>query len=210
MNKSEGFWNKLSKNYDKKAKDEAYKLIVKQSRGFLTSNDVVLDFGCATGLYSFALAKNVKEIHAFDTSSEMINMAKDQKHVDKINNVTFTQTTIFDEDYKKSSFDSILAFNIILYFNDEKKILNRINKLTKTGGLLITSTACLKENRTAIGILSRALIFLFRELKVLPYLKFHSMKGLEKTIMDCGFKIIETSVLIDKPATEYFIVAQKL
>ena len=127
MNNSEVFWNNLSKNYDKKAKDEAYKLIVKQSKGFLTINDAVLDFGSATGLYSFAHSKNVNEIHAFDTSSEMINMAKDQKHVDKINN-----------------------------------------------------------------------------------LKFHSMKGLEKTIMDCGFKIIETSVLIDKPATEYFIVAQKL
>ena len=35
------------------------------------------------------------------------------------------------------------------------------------------------------------------------------MHELEEEIKSCGVKIIETDILIDKPATEYFIVAKK-
>jgi 2-polyprenyl-3-methyl-5-hydroxy-6-metoxy-1,4-benzoquinol methylase len=85
-----------------------------------------------------------------------------------------------------------------------------MNQLIKTGGLIITSTACLKEKRTCIGVLSGGLIFVLRSLKILPYLKFYKIRELEKIITSCGFKIIESNILIDKPATEYYIVAQKL
>ena len=36
------------------------------------------------------------------------------------------------------------------------------------------------------------------------------MNELEETLNTGGFKIIETDILIDIPATEYFIVAQKI
>ncbi len=210
MYKSEKFWNKLSKNYDKNAKDKAYNLIIEKSKKYFKINDVILDFACATGLYSFVFSKDVKEIQAFDISSKMIEIAKNKAKSKGVDNVFFSRTTLFDKKYKEASFDTILGLNILLYFKDEKKGLNRMNKLLKTGGLIITSTACLKERRTFIGVLSSSLIFLFKSLRILPYLKFHKMRELEKIITNYGFKIIETDIIIDKPATEYFIVAQKL
>ncbi len=210
MNKSEKFWNRLSKNYDKQAKDKAYKLIIDKSKKYLKINDIILDIGCATGLYSVKFANNVKEIQAFDLSSKMIDIANDKARAKQIDNVFFSQTTIFDKKYKEACFDSILGLNILLYFKDEKKVLNRISKLLKPDGLFISSTACLKEKRNLISVVSSRLIFLLNTFRILPYLKFYKMQELENLISDAGFKIIETDILIDKPATEYYIVAQNI
>lgn len=207
--KSENFWNKLSKNYDKKAKDRAYHLIINKSKKYFKKSDILLDFACATGLYAVAFAKNVRAIEAFDISSKMIEISKKKAKKLIIKNINFLQTTIFDKRYKASSFDVVLAFNILLYLRDYESILNRMHKLLKPNGLIITATACLKEKRTCVGLLSSSIIFLLKKLKILPYLQFVTRKELEEKIERCGFKIIETDILIDKPATEYYIVAQK-
>jgi 2-polyprenyl-3-methyl-5-hydroxy-6-metoxy-1,4-benzoquinol methylase len=209
MNKSEKFWNKLSKNYDKQAKDKAYKLIIEKSKKHLKKKDVILDFGCATGLYAIEFANNVKEIQAFDIASKMIDIAKKKVIKNRTENINFSRTTLFDKTYKESSFDAILALNILLYFKGFEKVLNRMNELLKIDGLIITSTACLREKRTFVGILSSSIIFTLKNLKILPYLKFLTILELEEKIESCGFKIIERCILIDKPATEYYIVAQK-
>ena len=145
MKSSEHFWNKLSENYDKKAKDKAYDLIVSKSEKYFRNSDTMLDFGCATGLYAIQFSKHVKEIQAFDISPKMISVAREKAIKNQIHNVTFSQTTLFDEKYKGNSFDTILALNILLYFEDFEKVLNRMNGLLKTGGLIVTSTACLTQ-----------------------------------------------------------------
>lgn len=209
MKKSEFFWNRLAKNYDKQAKDKAYKLIIDKSKKYLKANDIILDFACATGLYSFEFSNYVKKIQAFDTSKEMIKIAKSKIKNIQISNISFAQTTLFDERFTEGNFDTIFALNILLYFKDMDKVLNRMSKLLKPNGLIITSTACLKEKRTFIGVLSSNIIWILKKIKILPYLKFYTMNELEKIISNNGFVIIEKKLLIEKPAIEYYIVAQK-
>lgn len=209
MYKSEKFWNKLSKNYDEKAMDKTYEQILLRSKKYLESDNNILDFGCATGLYSFEFANDVKSIQAFDISSKMIDVAKSQAKKKGSDNIEFSQTTLFDEKYEKGSFDIILAFNILLYFKDAEKVLNRMNELLKSGGLIVTSTACLKERRTLVGTLSGGIIFLLKKLSILPYLKFLRITELTEYITKSKFNIIESDILIEKPATEFFIVARK-
>jgi len=206
---SERFWNKLSKNYDRKAKDKAYYLIIDKSKKYLKEHHTIMDFGCATGLYAIAFANHVKQIHAFDTSPKMIQVAKRESKYKGIENITFSQTTLFDGKYEQNSFNTVLAFNILLYFKNTEKVLGRIGELLETDGLIITSTACLKEKRSFAAVISRGIIYMLKTLKILPYLKILSMVELEQKIESCGFKIIETAILIDTPATEYYIVAQK-
>ena len=207
---SERFWNKLSKNYDKKAKDKAYDLIIAKSRKYLKKDHTIMDFGCATGLYSIAFANRVKTIHAFDTAAKMIQVAKRESKCMGTENIIFYQTNLFDKRFGKNSYQTVLALNILLYFKDTEKVLRRTGELLETGGVMITSTACLKEKRTFAAWISQGIIFALKTFKILPYLKFFSITELEGEIEGCGFKIIETAILIDTPATEYYIVAQKI
>ncbi|QLG46896.1 class I SAM-dependent methyltransferase [Costertonia aggregata] len=209
MSKSERFWDKLSKDYDTKAKDKTFEQILRRTPKYLHSEAVVLDFGCATGLYAFAFADAVKTVYAFDTSTKMILKAKNMAEKNGNHTLIFSQTTLFDDRYKEGSFDIILGFNILLYFKDIENVLARMHRLLKPNGLIITSTACLKEKRTCIGILSGTIIHVLKKIGVLPYLNFLKMGELKTLIIKSGFTIIESEVLIEKPATEYFIVAKK-
>ena len=211
MDKSEKFWNGLSRKYDSKAKDKTFAQILSRSKKFLNPDDVVLDFACATRLYSFQFSNSVKRIYAFDTSSGMIDLAKDEANKTGNTNIAFSQSTLFDEAYEEASFDVILAFNILLYFNevDVKKIVGRMHKLLKPNGRIITSTACLKEKRTLIATISGSIIFLLQKLGILPYLRFLKIDELKQTVALSGFNIVEEGVLIEKPALEYFIAAEK-
>ncbi len=89
MNKSEKFWDRISKYYDKGAKDKAYKKTLEITKKHLKSSDIVLDYACATGLFSIELAGNVKEIHGIDISSKMIDIAKEETCRENINNLAF-------------------------------------------------------------------------------------------------------------------------
>ena len=83
MNKSENFWDKASKNYDKT--EERFEYIHKKARvntkKHLKGSHIVLDYGCGTGTASYVLAGQVKEIHGIDISSEMIRVAKKKSAV---------------------------------------------------------------------------------------------------------------------------------
>ena len=80
MDKSEKFWDSASKNYDKT--EERFEYIHSKSREntkkHLKPNDIVLDYGCGTGTASCEFANLVKEIHAIDISSKMIEISKEK------------------------------------------------------------------------------------------------------------------------------------
>ena len=70
MSKSERFWDRLSKNYDKSDSINEVNRYesIRYIREYLKPGDIVLDFGCATGTIASALAGNVKEMHGVDLS----------------------------------------------------------------------------------------------------------------------------------------------
>lgn len=189
--------------------DKGFKGIIERTRWHLQPEDRVLDFACATGLYSFEFADDVREIQAFDTSPGMIERARLRAVEAGSEGIEFFETTIFDDRFQEGTFDKILVYNILLYFDDMQKVLNRLSLLLKPGGLIITSTACLKERRTLIGSFSGVIIALLTRLGILPFLKFLSIPQLKDSITQGGFNIVEANILMDKPATEYFIVARK-
>lgn len=99
MNKSEKYWDKTASDYDQiERKDEqTYLHILKRTRSYLKTNDIVLDFGCGTGLISNEIAENAKEIHAIDFSLNMIEIAKKKAKERNISNINYAHSTIFDE-----------------------------------------------------------------------------------------------------------------
>ncbi len=207
MNKSEKFWDKMAGQFDKRAK-YFEQPPVEKSKKYLNGSYIVLDYGCATGTVTSEISDSVKEIYGIDISSKMIDVAKRKANEHKNKNTYFAQSTIFDERFKRESFDVILAFHILHFPEDTQKVMQRINELLKPGGLIISVTACMGE-KTFINILQFLFFSPLIKLGIIPYMRFFKMSELEDSITNANFQIVEAENLNHSP-TNYFIVAKKI
>ncbi|MFC1956328.1 class I SAM-dependent methyltransferase [Chloroflexota bacterium] len=188
--KSEKFWDKQAKDFI----DHEQHTQLSENKDFITTlkylniDDTVLDYGCATGIISNAIADKVKEIHAIDISSKMIEIAKikaGERHIDHIH---FSQATIFDERYQKESFNVILAFRILHMLEDIQAVMRRINELLKPGGTFISVSACMSDKKALLSIL----VFLASKMKIVPqHINMFKFPELQGIITGGGFHIIE-------------------
>lgn len=205
MNKSEKFWDRSASRYDQEEKkDEQTRVkIVEKTKKYLNVGDNVLDYGCGTGLIANEIAGNVKVIHAVDISSKMIEIAQKKANGSKIENIVYAHSTIFDERYKKGSFDVILGFYILHLSEDTEKAIHRIHELLKPGGLFISVTPCLGKKSFVSILLS-----FVSKIGLIPNLRLFKVPELEDSIANANFKIVETECL-RKSGEQYFIAAKK-
>ena len=211
MNKSKEFWDKASKNYDKT--EERFEYIHSKSREntkkYLNGSNIVLDYGCGTGTTSCEIANRVKEIHAIDISSKMIEIAKRKAVASKVENINFVQTDIFDKRYKKESFDVILAFNMLHTVIDPQVVMRRIYELLKPEGLFISVTPCLREKMAFLVNIQIQLVRILCKIGVIP-IPIRRLKSseLDDLLVNGDFQTIDTEKLY-KGASSYFVVAKK-
>ena len=208
MNKSEKFWDKQAKGFT----DHEQHTKLSENRDYITTlkylniDDTVLDYGCATGIISNAIADKVKEIHAIDISPKMIEIAKSKASERNIENIHYAPATIFDERYRKESFNVILAFRILHMLEDIDAVIHRINELLKPGGMFISVTTCLKSFKPVLGIV----LFLARITRILPlHINMFKLSDLQGIITAGGFEIVKYEKMNDK-IPNYSIVARKL
>ncbi len=177
MAKPEKFWDRSASTYDDSEPntDPLHIKAVEAAKKYLDAGDVVLDYGCATGTTAFEIADRVKEVHGIDISSRMIELAKRKAGERPVENVDFAQATIFDEGLKKESFDAILTFNVLHLLEDPQKAMQRLSELLKPGGTIISSTACMGENRASF---MSVLLFLVMKIGIIPPLKFFTVSGI--------------------------------
>ncbi|HEY9204711.1 MAG TPA: class I SAM-dependent methyltransferase [Candidatus Methanoperedens sp.] len=204
MNKSEKFWDRMAKYFDREErKDEPTNVkIIEKTRNRLKISDNVLDYGCGTGTAAIEIAGSVKTVNGIDISSKMIEAAKRKTVERKVKNIDFAQTTIFDEKFKKGSFDVILCFNLLHLVDDKPNVMRRINELLKSGGMIISATPCIKG--TFLGFLLSPL----SKIGLIPQITSFKVSELEDLMIDGNFEIIETECL-NKSGQQYFIVAKK-
>ena len=207
MDKSEKFWDKQANDFT----DQEQHTNLSENKDFITTlkylniDDTVLDYGCATGIVSNAIADKVKEIHAIDISSKMIEIAKRKAGERNIGNIHYAQATIFDERYQKESFNVILAFRILHMLEDIQAVIHRINVLLKPGGTFISVSACMGDKKSLLSIL----VFLASKMRIVPqHINLFKLPELQGIITDGGFQILEHERMDDK-LPHYCIVARK-
>ena len=206
MNKSEKFWDKMAKYFDREErKDEPTNIkIIEKTRNRLKISDNVLDYACGTGTVAIEIASSVKTVNGIDISSKMIEAAKGKTVERKVENIDFAQTTIFDEKLKTGSFDVILCFYLLHLVEDTPKVMQRINELLKPGGLIISATPCMGENTFLSVLLS-----LVSKIGLIPKIRSFKISELEDSITKRNFEIVETECL-HQSGQQYFIVAKKI
>jgi 2-polyprenyl-3-methyl-5-hydroxy-6-metoxy-1,4-benzoquinol methylase len=207
MDRSEKFWDTRASEYDRDEEkyEQAYQETIESTRRHLSPGDVVLDYACGTGIITNQIAPSVKEVHAIDISSKMIDVAQREAHERGIDNVHYAQSTVFDDSHEKGSFDVILAFNVLHLLEDTRRVVQRISELLKPGGLFISATPCMGEKKSFLG----GLFFLLSKTGIAPYIRFPTFSELEGLVAGGDLQIVETRDLHQTPPN-YFIVAKKM
>ena len=205
MRYSEKFWDRSARSYDKEEMKDAElrSVILARTRKHLSATDHVLDFGCATGLLSNAIAADVQSIVGIDFSSRMIEIARSKAADQNIPNAAYAHTVIFDASFSTAGYDVILAVYLLHLLNDLPAYLKRIHALLKPGGRFISVTPCLSKKSFTGNALQLA-----AKAGLIPQQTLFSMPELQSIIKNEDFSIIETECLTNR-GQQYFILATR-
>jgi ubiquinone/menaquinone biosynthesis C-methylase UbiE len=205
------FWDKQAKKFDKAEKQfmSVYQDVIAKTGSYLSPDDNALDYGCAIGSKTIALAGKVRFIHGRDISAEMIKLAVNKKDELEVSNISFSQGTIFDPELESGSFDKIIAFGIIHLLDDSQKVIDKIYELLKPGGLFISTTACMKDKMSFMNRMTVTSYLVMKRLGLSPiHLNMFHASDVERLFEEHHFQIVEAEKITHGlPAV--FIVARK-
>ena len=203
--KSDWFWDWRAEKYDVQVQNDALVAkFTKRVSKFLKADDVVLDYGCGTGVVAFRIAGEVKQVLGIDASAKMVELAEEKADRLEAVNLQFARKTLFDEGLREASYDVLIAFNILHLLEDPEMAVRRTSELLKPGGLLISLTPCAGES----GGILRTLLSLISTFKILSYLGAFKIDEVKDLLVGQGFDVIESDVHECKVPSS-FVVARK-
>lgn len=206
------FWDKAARKYAKSpiADMDAYTYTLGRTRSYLKPSDTVLELGCGTGSTALLLAENVAHITASDLSANMIKVGTEKAAAQGISNVSFVQSDVTGAALGDTSYDVVMAFNLIHLLEDPKAAVRRVHGLLKPGGLFISKTVCTPGATLPLKFRLILLVLpLMQMLGKAPYVNFMHIEELEALITAEGFEIMEAGNYPAAPPSRY-IVARKL
>ena len=202
----EKFWDLFASKYAASpiADQSAYKTKIRKIKSLLSADDIVLDIGCATGTQCDDISGNVKRVTGIDISEKLLAIAEQRKTERKIENVEFLKTTVFDQRFRLGSFDVVMAFYVLHFFEDIDAVFTRIYELLNPGGLFIFETACMGEKNSIVGGLIKFAGFV----GFLPKINLLTYRQLEDALVEAGFTLVEKTKFSESNE-EYTLIARK-
>ena len=135
------FWDKVSGVYDvfeNAYNGDVYKHTGEIVAGYIGSGDTVLECACGTGAISVHIAPVCKKLVATDFSSKMLMVA--EKKCRRYDNIIYRKADITSLKVKDSSFDAVVAGNVIHLLDDPYAALKEFERVCRPGGLIIIPT----------------------------------------------------------------------
>jgi ubiquinone/menaquinone biosynthesis C-methylase UbiE len=136
--KKEKYWSKFAYGYDEGVEyivgipiQQAILNILSKERNL----GEVIEFGCGTGYFTKAIAKNAKHVIATDLSDEMLEEAKGK--LKEYQNVTIEKADCESTSFPSKRFDTVFMVNVIHFIQNPHKCLQESNRILKDGGLLL-------------------------------------------------------------------------
>ena len=97
----------------------------------LDRNMRALEYGAGTGITSFMLKDNLKEIILMDNSAEMIRMINKKIKSSKVKNQKALNFNLETDEYKDDKFDLIFTQMVLHHINDTDNIIKKFFGLLK-------------------------------------------------------------------------------
>jgi ubiquinone/menaquinone biosynthesis C-methylase UbiE len=162
QNKERKFWDKFAGKYDsflKNTMDKTYVSLLENIISELNPMQNVLEIGTGTGIISFAVCSKVSSIVATDISAEMIRMATQKQNDLNTKNIDFQVQDSYSLTFPDSSFDVVIASNLLHLLYEPEKPLKEVKRVLKSDGIFIAPTFCVGENAKSKIITSVAGFF---------------------------------------------------
>lgn len=116
----------------------------------IRSTDRVLDVACGTGVVSFALASQAREVVGIDISPGMLAKARKIRHRRGIRNVHFVLGQAEHMPFADGEFDLVVCRLAIHHFPQPEKEIREMARVLKVGGrLVISDTVSSEDEREA-------------------------------------------------------------
>lgn len=204
----EKFWNLISSKYAASPISDrlAYETKITKLKTYLTPEMSVLDIGCATGTQCGDIANNVRQVTGIDISSKLLAIAAQRMAERNLDNADFLQTSVFDKSFQPGSFDMVMAFFVLHFFEDIDVVFERVHELLKPGGIFISETACLGNKNKLMGSLLR----FAGHLGILPKINLLTTQQLEQSLKRTGFSITEKTKFSRSSDAEFTLIAKKI
>lgn len=185
------FWDRVARKYAAaRIRDmPGYERTLDRTRDLLKGTDTVLELGCGTGTTALRLARHVARLVASDVSGEMIAIAREKAAAEGCANLELTVGPAGEGPWPEHSFDAVLAFNMLHLVADRAAVLERVRRLLKPGGLLVSKTPCLGEMNRLIGLA----VPVMQAIGKAPHVGFFKGAALQKEIEAAGFTIVESA-----------------
>lgn len=138
MKKSENFWNRNAKRYDRFMRKDraAYEKLYVLIRPVVKAR-TVLELAAGTGLIAKNIVRAASHIEVTDASEEMIAEAKRNNRSAKLH---FSVRDMFCLPYADKSFDVVIVSNALHIVPQPEKALAEIRRVLKDDGVLIAPT----------------------------------------------------------------------
>ena len=138
MKKSENFWNRNAKCYDRFMRKDraAYEKLYELIRPVVKAR-TVLELAAGTGLIAKNIVRAASHIKVTDASEEMIAEAKRNNRSAKLH---FSVRDMFCLPYADKSFDVVIVSNALHIVPQPEKALAEIRRVLKDDGVLIAPT----------------------------------------------------------------------
>ena len=176
------FWDNVAGVYDvfvnviNRKTHQKLKRIVSSLIG---PDDTVLECACGTGLLSAVIAQKCRQLTATDFSEKMLKKA--ERNCRAFRNITYDQADITVLPYPDSSFDKVVAGNVIHLLDNPLTALHELDRVLRDGGMLIIPTYMNKDSKGKTsgfsGAAQRAGADFKREFTVESYRQFFQDAG---------------------------------
>lgn len=206
MSELEEFWDGKAERYAAQPISDvaAYEAKLEATRAHLKADDVVLDVGCGTGTLALALSPSVGHVHGIDLSKEMVAIANRKRAEQRVENVTFRKATLDDEPFPSGLFDAVCAYNILHLLPDRRGSLRALYELLKPGGILISSTPCLRDSWVPF----RLVLPVMRLVGKAPPVQVFGVRELKSDLEHAGFADVSEENVSSGRMTAFLIAAR--
>ncbi len=190
------FWDRIAGVYDLFANyynAGTHKVLCQEVVSLVSSDDVVLECACGTGMLTRHIAPACMHIVATDFSEKMLERARHKCR--DYSNASFEYADILHLDYPDESFDKVVAANVIHLLDEPLKALSELDRVCRKGGSIIIPTYMNREKgegktsgfAAAVG---KAGADFKRQFTFSSYQQFFAEAGYK----DASFKMIEGRV----------------